>query len=312
MILIVGARGRLGSTVARRLLAKGTPVRAMSRTPEQLGALRTLGAEVVAGDLRDRASLAAACRGVDAMLAAAHAFDGKGTNVPATVDDVGNRALIDAARAAGVRDFVLTSILGASEDHPVDLFRAKAAAERHLRASGLSYTILRPTAYMELWWTIIGAPVLRGKKALIFGRGANPINFVSVEDVADLAVTALTDPSTANGMIEIGGPENLTLVEVARLVERATGRMTGEQHIPLGMMRVMRVLARPFNPALSRQAAAGILMDTRDMSFDPAATLARFPMRLIRMEEVVRQHVGTVGAEGGVTPAVSGGRSAPR
>jgi uncharacterized protein YbjT (DUF2867 family) len=312
MILIVGARGRLGSAVARRLLAAGKPVRAMSRTPEQLDELRALGAEVVAGDLRDSASLAAACQGVDAVLAAAHAFDGKGTNVPATVDEAGNRALIDAARAAGVRHFVLTSILTTREDHPVDLFRIKAVAERHLRASGLSYTILRPTAFMELWWTVIGAPVLRGKKALIFGRGANPINFVSVENVADLAVTALTDPSAANSVIEIGGPENLTLVEVARMVERATGRMTGEQHIPLGMMRVMRVLSRPFNPVLSRQVAAGIFMDTHDMTFDPSATLARFPMRLIRMEEVVRRYAGATGAAAESAPAVSGERSASR
>ncbi|HEU5440291.1 MAG TPA: SDR family oxidoreductase [Ktedonobacterales bacterium] len=310
MILIVGARGRLGSTVARRLLAEGKPVRAMSRTPRQLDELRALGAEVVAGDLRDSASLAAACQGVDAVLAAAHAFDGKGTNVPTTVDDAGNRALIDAARAAGVRHFVLTSILTTREDHPVDLFRIKAVAERHLRASGLSFTILRPTAFMELWWTVIGAPVLRGKKALIFGRGANPINFVSVENVADLAVTALTDPAAANSVIEIGGPENLTLVEVARLVERAMGRTTGEQHIPLGMMRVMRVLSRPFNPAFSRQVAAGIFMDTHDMTFDPSATLARFPMRLIRMEEVVRRYAGATGAAAG--PAVSGERSASR
>src|SRR5689334_17922493 len=110
-ILIVGAGGRLGGVVARRLLAEGTPVRALSRTPAKLADLRALGADVVAGDLRDPGSLARACAGVDVVLAAAHAFVGNaGGNVPTAVDDAGNRHLMDAAQAAGVRHFVLTSI----------------------------------------------------------------------------------------------------------------------------------------------------------------------------------------------------------
>src|SRR5579872_3719215 len=102
MILIVGASGRLGGTVARRLLAEGRPVRALSRAPERLADLARPGAEVVTADLRDPASRARACAGTRMVLAAAHAVVGKGDNQPRAVDDAGNRALIDAARAAGV------------------------------------------------------------------------------------------------------------------------------------------------------------------------------------------------------------------
>lgn len=289
MILIVGASGRLGGAVARRLLASGQPVRAMSRTPAKLADLARLGADVVAGDLREPASLAHACQGAHMVLAAAHAFDGGGANNPRAVDDGGNRHLIDAARAAGVSHFVLTSILGARPDHPIDAFRYKARAERYLHASGLSYTILRPTAYMELWAQIIGELIVKRGKAMIFGRGANPVNFVSAEDVARFAIIALEDPQARDQIIEVGGPENLTLLQVAALIERVTGRTASKQHIPLPMMRVMRVLTHPISPALSRQIATGVLMDTHDMTFDPSPTLKRFPMDLTYLEDVVRR-----------------------
>lgn len=294
MILVVGARGRLGGIVARTMVADGQAVRAMSRTPDKLADLRALGAEVVCGDLRDPTTLAHACQGAESVFAAAHAFDSKGDNTPHAVDDAGNRALIDAARAAGVGHFVLTSILSARADHPVDMFRAKYRAEEYLRSSGLSHTILRPSAFMELWGTIIGEPIARQSKAMIFGRGVNPINWVSVNDVAHFALLALTDPTARGQAIEIGGPENLSLEQVVELCERATGRTASKQHIPLPMMRMMRVLARPFNPAFSRQVAAGVWMDTADMTFDPAATLKRFPTTLTPFADVIQRLYGRV------------------
>jgi len=292
VILIVGASGRLGGVVARKLLAEGKSVRAMSRSAAKLDELRRLGADVVEGDLRDHASLARACAGVDGVLAAAHAFDSKGDNVPRAVDDIGNRALIDAARVEGVGHFVLTSIHGARANHPVDLFRAKHVAEEHLRASGLMYSILRPTAFMELWATIMGEPIMKRGKALIFGSGANPINFVSAHDVGLIAVRVLDGPRTRGEAIEIGGPENLTLVQVAELCERVLGRTASKRYIPLPMMRVMRVLARPISPAFSRRVTSAVDMDTSDMTFDSIEMLKRFPIQLTRFEEVLRRELG--------------------
>src|SRR5437660_7191642 len=123
MILIVGASGRLGGTIAKRLLAQGKAVRLMTRTPSNLVYLKQQGAEVVSGDLRNPASLLSACEGVEQVLAAAHALTGKGDNNPQTVDDAGNRQLIHAAKAAGVKHFNLISQLGASPHPPLDCFR---------------------------------------------------------------------------------------------------------------------------------------------------------------------------------------------
>jgi len=288
MILVAGASGRLGNRVARLLLARGTPVRAISRDVSRLAELTRLGAEPVAADLRDPASLARACENVEKVVAAAHAFTGTGDNNPVSVDDAGNRHLIDACRNAGVEHFVFTSVRGARPDHPLDFFRIKFRVEEYLRTSGLSYGILRPSAFMEFWAALLGQPIVERGRTTIFGRGTNPVNFVSVADVAQFVLIALDNPAARNQVIEVGGPENLSLVQVAAIFERVTGRTGKKSHVPLPVMRVMAVLMRPFNPALGRQIAAGVHMDTADQTLDMTDTLTRFPVQLTRLEEIVR------------------------
>jgi NADH dehydrogenase len=296
MILIAGASGRLGGLVARQLLADGVAVRAMSRTPASLAELKKLGAECVVGDLRDPASLAAACQEIDALLAATHAFNGDRSNSSRAVDAVGNRSLIDAARAAGLRHVVFLSVLGADARSPVDMFRYKYATEQYLRVSGLSYTILRPAAYMETWAHALGDSIVKGRQAMVFGRGANPINFVSAGDVASFAVFALTNPDAEGRVIEIGGPENVTETQFVQMIQQVTGRAGKIQHIPLPMMRLLGVVARPFNPTFSRQNQAGVLMDTADMTFDSAEALKLVPLRLKRLDEVIHSEFAGLAA----------------
>ena len=286
MILIAGASGRLGSMAAELLLAQGQAVRALTRTPLNLAHLKQQGAEVVSGDLRNTASLASACQGVEQVVGAAHALVGKGDNNPRTVDDAGNRQLIDAAKAAGVKHFIFVSVRGASPTSPLEFFRIKYRIEEYLRASGLSFTILRPSAFMDLWAQLIGQPLVEQGKTTIFGRGTNPINFVAVEDVARVVSIALQDARARNRVIEVGGPENLTLNQVAEIFERASGRQAKTRHIPLPMMRVMALLMQPINPALSRQIRAGIYMDTADLRYDMTETASEFGIQLTPLEEL--------------------------
>lgn len=291
MILIVGASGRLGSAVAQRLFAQGKPVRVMTRTPLNLAHLKQQGAEVVSGDLRDPASLLRACQGVEQVLAAAHALDGKGDNTPQTVDDAGNRQLIDAAKAAGVKHFTFMSVLDASPDAPLEFFRIKYHTEEYLRASGLAFTIIRPSAYMDLWAQLIGQPILKQGKTTIFGRGNNPVNFVAVEDVARFVCSAFEDPRAHNRVIKVGGPENLTLNQVAEVFERVSGRRAKKRHVPLPMMRAMSMLMQPVNPALSRLIRVSIYMDTANQCYDATQTASTFGIRLTPLEEVARRTI---------------------
>ena len=292
MILIIGATGNLGSAVARILLSEGKSVRAMTRTPEKAEALKKLGVEVVTGDLRDPQTLTNACKGNEKIFAASHSFEGKGKSSPQIVDDLGNRNLIDTAKSAGVKHVVFTSALGVRPDHPVDFFRIKYKTEQYLQKSGLTYTILRPAAFMESWVEMVAKPIVDGGKTTIFGKGKNPVNYVAIADVARFAQIALENPAARNQVIEIGGPEDLSIEQIIEIVERATGKTAKRSYTPIPVMKVMKILTRPINPVMSRMITAGINFDTTDQSFEMTETLKKYPMQLTRLEDYVRERYG--------------------
>lgn len=293
MILVVGSTGVLGRAIVTRLRVEGRLVRAMARSAVKASDLASLGAEVVPGDLLNPASLARACTGATQVIAAAHAMVGNGRNRSEAVDDAGHRALVDAARASGVAHFVYTSALGASPDHPLDFFRTKYAVEQYVRGSGLSFTILRPSAFME-WHAhaFNGKGIVDRGKTTLLGRGTRPRNFVAAHDVAVMAVRALTDPGMRNQTIEIGGPQNFTDNDVAALYGRVLGVTPKVVRVPPAVLRVASALLKPVAPGVSRVMRLSSLPDDAyDATFDPAATLQAYPMRLTTLEEFIRGKV---------------------
>ena len=124
-VLVAGATGHLGGQIAHRLLEGGADVRYLVREGSAYEALVAAGAETVFGDLKEPDSLAAACKGVDAIVTTANSIGHGGEDTVESVDLRGNRNLIDAAEAAGVRRFVFTSALGAAADSPMEFLRAK-------------------------------------------------------------------------------------------------------------------------------------------------------------------------------------------
>jgi uncharacterized protein YbjT (DUF2867 family) len=224
-----------------------------------------------------------------------HGFAGPGATSPEAVDYRGNINLIGAARATATQHFILMSIQGAGPDHPMELFRMKHRAEEALRASGLSSTILRPSAFMELWARMLAAPLLSSGKTVIFGRGQNPINFVSVHDVARFVELAVVDPGMRGATVDIGGPGNLTFEQLVDVIQRETGKRGTIRHIPRTVMRIASVMMRPFNPVLARQIHAGVVMDTADMRFDAAPLARAYPsISLASFDEVVRRDFAAV------------------
>jgi uncharacterized protein YbjT (DUF2867 family) len=302
MILIVGGNGVLGREIVAHLLDAGESVRLLVRAPEKVEDLRSAGADVVQGDLLDPSSLSRACGGADRVLAAAHSLLGKGRYSSEAVDDAGNRALIDAAVAAGVEHFVFVSIFGAAPDHPVDFWRTKYGVEEYLKVSGLSYTILRPSAFME-WHAHVfnGKPILESGKTMLLGKGTKPRNFVAAADVARFTVLALNDPRLRDRTLEIGGPGDFTNNEVAALYGSIAGVTPKVRHMPPAAARGMSIVLKPFQPGVSRVMYLGSLRDDAfSERFDPAPLLAEFPVELTTLDAFVRARVseGDASAQG--------------
>jgi uncharacterized protein YbjT (DUF2867 family) len=277
MITIAGGTGNLGSLLVSRLAAQGLQLRVLTRDPGHLSAPASPGVEVVSADVRDPDALERAIAGSQTVISAITGFGGRDAGGAQAIDRDGNHNLIAAAKAQGVEHFILISVVQAAADHPIELFRMKFAAEEELHASGLTWTIIRPTAYMQTWVRIVGGPILETGKTRIFGAGNNPINFVSAVDVAGLVELAVVEPQFRNAIVEIGGPENLTLNQLAASFEATTGRTGEKSHAPLPMMRVMSLLLKRVKPILAAQMRAGVVMDTRDMRFDARAARGRYP-----------------------------------
>lgn len=268
MILVAGGTGTPGRTLLARLTGSGHGVRVLTRDAARSAGLA---ADVAVGDVLDPQSLPAAVSGCTAGVSAVHGFTGGRGGGPETVDQRGNANLVRAALDAGVHQFVLLSVFDTRPDHPMSLHRAKFAAEQNLYTSGLAWTVLRPTSYAETWAGVIGSKLPTGGPALVFGQGRNPINFVSVRDVAALAERALTDPELQGQALDISGPDNLTMVQFVHMLGA-----TEIRHIPRLALRVLAVGVRPFAPALARQARAALVMDSSYMSVDQTALRSRF------------------------------------
>jgi NADH dehydrogenase len=291
MHLIVGGTGILGSIVAQRLLENGDAVRIMTRRPDAALELRRAGAEVVDGDLLDPASVRRACTGASAVVAAAHSLFGRGRNASQYVDGAGHRLLIDAAKAFGANHLVYTSVYDNGPAYrAVPFFRIKYQVEEYLKASGLPYTIVRPTAFMEIHaHQLIGAPVLTKGKVVMFGRGEQPRNFVAAEDVAAVMQMALKDPSLRGRTIDVGGPGNLTSMDVVRLYERARGAPAKVVNLPVGLARAAAAIFKPLHPGISQVLQAAVLADAEDQRFKAAPASVQLPMT--SLETWMSQHV---------------------
>jgi len=300
MILLAGGTGHLGGPLTELLAAGGSPVRVLSRDPSRSRALVPANVELVAGDVRVAASLKPALVDVQTVISAVTGF-GPGGSGPRQVDMQGNQNLIAAAVAAGVESFILVSIHDASPEHAMELYRAKFSAEETLRGSNLAWTIVRPTAFMELWAGIVGDSLIKGGAATIFGRGTNPINFVSVRDVARFIELEVAGRRLRNETLEVGGPENLTLKAMVEVIAASHGLEPRARHVPLAALRAGEAVLRPFRPDLAGLMRASIQMDTSDMSFDATHLTEAYPeIRLTRLGDVVGHlvPVGRLGAHG--------------
>ena len=289
MILVIGATGQLGGKIARGLLAQGKPVRVLARPGSVVTPLAALGATVVLGDLRDRASLDTACRGATTVVTTANSARRTGDDNAETVDLRGTGDLIDAARAAGVGHFIYTSVLGGSPESPVPFLAAKGANEMRLRQSGMRWTILAPNAFIESWpAVVVGRPAAMGLPVSIVGAGLRRHTFVSENDVAAFGVAAVNDLDAINQHLPIGGPQALSWRDVVAVYQRVLDRLIEIRFLAPGAP--MPGIPEGVLPLLAN-------FDTYDTDFDTEPLARKFGVRLTPLEDVARKMIaaGTAG-----------------
>lgn len=218
-IAVVGASGNTGSAVAQLVLENGHDLRAVVRNPSSCVNLALNGAEVVTADLDDHESVSSALMGVEAVYYCSPLP--VGYDKPFTVERSRGRNLIDATQSAGAKHLVLLSAMGPETAPGVALIETKRAIEGDLAASGLAYTILRPSMFMD-------NVAMAGPEALLgigltwpFSESAL-IQPIAAVDIAQIAFQAITG-GPRNRSFDLVGPEALTFPQIANELGRAMG-----------------------------------------------------------------------------------------
>lgn len=298
MTLVVGATGLLGSEICRHMREIGMPVRALVRIgsdPAKIENLKGLGAEIVEGDLKNPSSLDAACQGVTTVISTASAtLSRREGDSLESVDRDGQIHLIDAAKAANGEHFVLISF-------PHDQFvqcplnDAKVAAEQHLKQSGLAYTVLQASYFMEVWLSpALGFDPAAGT-ARIYGDGKNKLNWISYRDVARFAVRSITEPQARNRVLELGGPEALSPLDVVAAFEAAGSKPITVEHVPESALQAQ--LEQAEDP-LEKTFAALMLTYASGNLIEMSETLKVLPMELTPMKDYIAQTLAGITSKG--------------
>jgi uncharacterized protein YbjT (DUF2867 family) len=296
MILVAGATGVLGSEIVRNLLARGEKVRAMTRTtskPETVNRLRKAGAEIVVADLKDQALLTGACKGVDSVISTVTSVTTAqaGDSIEAT-DGRGTISLIDAARKGGAKKFVFVSFdVDYVPDSPLP--RAKRDVEKHLKNSGLDYTILHPSLFFESWLgPMLFADPVAGT-ARVYGVGTQKMRYIAVADVAELAVQSLSRPFASKATIPFGGPEEISQRDAVKLFEKVFGKKFAVTEVPEGALEAQWKAAQD---QVEKSFAALMLGIARGLDAGIKPPFKEFPMRMTSPREYVLGLAKTAGS----------------
>lgn len=227
MILISGATGGIGGEICRLLKEAGTPFRALCRRKEQAHGFEAKGIDAVLGDFDRPETLASALQGIETMFLIT-------PPTPQQVDQ--ETAAIDAAKRAGVQRIVKISASDSNVRSPVPWAKSHALIDHHLRASGIGWTILKPTAFMQnfLWFK---DPIAKGFLPQVTGSGS--VSWVDTRDVARVAATVLTEDGHDGATYFLTGPETLDMKEATARLAKVLGHKVRYLDLPTPLFRAI-------------------------------------------------------------------------
>ena len=231
-VLIIGATGDVGSEAAKRAIAQGHQVRALVRPTSNTGRFGDMAGKIefFQGDMLDRPSLDKALAGMSGVIISIRLTPGemqKGRSYM-DVEGAGVKNIVDAARQQGVGKIVFISSAGVGPNCISDMYQAKYFAEEAIRASGIDYTIFKPSGMFKDFDAFHIPNVLKMGKASKwpFGPVDTHMNPLSHIDLAACMVSALDNPRASRMTIDIGGPDCITSCDLLNMIAREAGIQT--------------------------------------------------------------------------------------
>jgi len=287
-VIVVGATGFLGMEICRQLVDAKRKVKALVRTSSDLAkvrALQQMGVETVTGDIKDPASLKNAFNEVGAVISTASSTLSRqeGDSIE-SVDGAGQLNVVEAANNAGVKQFIFISFCPLYGEFTLQT--AKRKVEKQLRESKMNYTILQPTFFMEIWLSPAVGFDFPNSKATIYGEGINKISWISLKDVASFAAASLNNTAAMNAVIELGGPDAFSPLEVVKIFEQHMGSSFALEHVPKEAIYAQKNAA---SDSLSESFASLMIAYAEGNVIDMTETLNKYPTRLTSIKDYVKQ-----------------------
>jgi uncharacterized protein YbjT (DUF2867 family) len=290
-VLVTGATGFVGPRIVHALRTEGRDVRALVRRPDRGAHLASLGVELAVGDVTDAASVSAAAEGCTHVVHLVAILKGKPHDFERVMTG-GTRNVIAAAKNAGIERLVLMSALGTTSTTKdlVPYFGAKFAMEQDTVASGLEYTIFRPSfvfgrggALATFMKQVRYSPVVT-----VIGSGRQQIQPIWIDDVAEHFARALDTPAAANKTFEIGGPDIVTWDELYRTIARVLGKRRALAHVPAGLAR-SGARATQWLPGAPLSADQVAMIEAGDNIVTNTDAVHTFQLPLVPLEDQIRR-----------------------
>jgi uncharacterized protein YbjT (DUF2867 family) len=294
MILLIGASGLLGSSIGQTLQEKKIPFVAAGRNENKLLKAYKNPPPFRALDLFKPTNLETALDGIDKIIVSTHALFGTGKTDSSKLDRDGIIALINYAKTKNIANFILVSVHGAANKHPVDFYENKFFSETALVNSGIPYTILQPTAFMELHiGELFGKGLILKGKAKILGKGESVNNYVSVKDLADVIAHLILD-KPKNQRIEIGGPDNMSKKQIANIYAKHLLIEPKISYIPITILKLMSNLLYPFHKGISRVIKMTIHNDSYSNAMHNLQLFEKYSIQPMSTEKFIELHIKSV------------------